>query len=346
MPKRKLSPGKWQRLRSLTDEQGRFFMLAIDQRDSLRNGLEEAAQTAAAAIHDDDLTRVKGAIVKTLAPYASGVLIDPVYGYPQCIEHFPSRVGLLLSHEETGYTIGGASKKERQTHLLEGWSVEKAQRLGADAVKLLLYYRPDGSEEMCQQQQETARRVGEACAQGQMPFLLELLAYPLGEGNADGLAYARKKPELVIKSAEEFSKPDYQVDILKLEFPANLKWTREYTSGAFDGQQRQAAYALSDVEAYCRQLNAASAIPWVILSAGVNIEEFLAQVDLATAAGASGFLCGRAIWKDAVPLYPDMTRMEAWLRTEGAHNFVRAKAHAERALPWHRHRAHSLLPYS
>jgi tagatose-1,6-bisphosphate aldolase len=32
----KLSPGKWQRLRSLTDEQGRFKMLAIDQRDSLR----------------------------------------------------------------------------------------------------------------------------------------------------------------------------------------------------------------------------------------------------------------------------------------------------------------------
>ena len=62
------------------------------------------------------------------------------------------------------------------------------------------------------------------------------------------------------------------------------------------------------------------------------------QVDLATEAGASGFLCGRAIWKDSISLYPDVAKMEAWLDTQGAYNFVRANAYAQRALPWFSHR--------
>lgn len=336
---RQLSPGKEQRLHSLTDEQGRFLMLAIDQRDSLRSGMAAAARTTADRIGDEALTAVKGAIVKTLAPYASAVLIDPVYGYPQCVADLPPRVGLLLSLEETGYVPGGVSERERRTRLLEGWSVEQAQRTGADAVKLLLYYRPDGSQAMRQQQQQLVAEVGLACARAEMPFLLELVAYPLSEGSADSLAYAQKKPELVIRSAEEFSKPEYGVDILKLEFPADLKWTGEYAGGAFDSKARQSAYGTTEVETFCRQLNSTAGIPWVILSAGVNIEEFLAQVDMATAAGASGFLCGRAIWKDAIPLYPDLARMEAWLRVQGAYNIARTKAHAGLALPWPQHRS-------
>ncbi len=314
-------------------------MLAIDQRDSLRNGMATAAGTTADRISDEALIKAKRAIVKTLAPYASAVLIDPVYGYPQCVTDLPPRVGLLLSQEETGYVAGGASEKERRTRLLENWSVEQAQRLGADAVKLLLYYRPDGSVEMRRQQEKLVADVGHACVQAEMPFLLELVAYPLTEGGADSLAYAQKKPALVIRSAEEFSKPVYGVDILKLEFPADLKWTAEYAGGAFDGKPRQSAYRATEVETFCRQLNQAAGIPWVILSAGVNIEEFLVQVDMATAAGASGFLCGRAIWKDAIPLYPDLVKMETWLRTQGGHNFARAKAHAGLALPWPQHRA-------
>ena len=128
------------------------------------------------------------------------------------------------------------------------------------------------------------------------------------------------------------------MDVLKLEFPADLKRTREFCGGAFDGQERQAVYQLSEVREFCRQLNEGAGMPWVILSAGVGIEEFLVQVGLATEAGASGFLCGRAIWKDAVPLYPDVARMEEWLRSQGAYNFVRANAYAHRALPWFSHR--------
>jgi tagatose 1,6-diphosphate aldolase len=117
-----------------------------------------------------------------------------------------------------------------------------------------------------------------------------------------------------------------------------LKWTKEFCNGAFDDKEREAVYTLSEIRAFCEELNDTTGVPWVILSAGVAIEEFLVQVDLATAAGASGFLCGRAIWKDAIEHYPDLEAMEEWLETEGSYNFVRANAHAQRARPWFQHR--------
>lgn len=334
----KLSPGKWQRLRSLTDEQGRFKMMAIDQRDSLRQAIARTTGRDPREVGYEELAKAKQTVTKVLAPYATAVLTDPVYGYPYSIEHLPPRVGLLLACEETGYERAGPSGKERKSRLLEDWSVEKAQRAGADAVKLLIYYQPDASEEVRRHQQEMVQRVGEECVEADIPFLLELVSYALEEESADTLEYARKKPDLVIRSATEFSKPQYNVDVLKLEFPADLKWTKEFCNGAFDSKERQAAYTLSDVRGYCRQLNEEAGVPWVILSAGVEIEEFLVQVDLVTEVGASGFLCGRAIWKDAISLYPKLDEMEQWLSTEGAYNFVRANAHAQRALPWPRHR--------
>ena len=334
----KRSIGKWQRLRSLTDEQDRFKMMAIDQRDSLRRALARATGQEPEQVSAADMTRAKAVITKMLAPYATAVLTDPVYGYPQSISDLPPRVGLLLAYEETGYERAGPTGKERKSHLIKDWSVDNAQRAGADAVKLLVYYHPDASEVVRRHQQELVQRVGEECARADLPFLLELVAYPLGEDGSDTREFARQKAELVRRSAAEFSQPCYRVDILKLEFPADLKWTKEFASGAFDGRGRQAVYALADVRTFCRELNAAAAVPWVILSAGVDIEEFLLQVDLATEAGGSGFLCGRAIWKDAIGFYSDVAKMQDWLSTQGVYNFVRANAYAHRARSWSWHR--------
>lgn len=333
-----LSPGKWQRLRSLTDEQGRFKMLAIDQRGSLQAAIGRATGKKPGEVGREDMVAAKAVITRILAPYATAVLTDPEYGFPQTLPELPPRVGLLLAHEQSGYERAGADGRERQSALLEGWSVEKTQRSGADAAKLLIYYHPDASEPVRRHQQGLVARLGEQCAALEMPFLLELVTYPLGGASADSAEFARQRPDLVIRSAQEFGKPEYGVDILKLEFPADLKWTREFCNGAFDGKERQAVYSLSQVRQHCRDLDSAAGMPWVILSAGVGIEEFLVQVDLATEAGASGFLCGRAIWQDAVPFYPDVAAMEQWLCTRGAYNFLRANAHAHLAVPWPRHR--------
>ena len=88
----------------------------------------------------------------------------------------------------------------------------------------------------------------------------------------------------------------------------------------------------------CQKLDEASTLPWVILSAGVDIEEFIENVNLATGAGASGFLCGRAIWKDAVQYYPDTEAVQKFLDNEATTNFKNANAAAENALPWFEHR--------
>lgn len=332
-----VSEGKWRRLQSLADKEGRFKMMAIDQRGSMVDAIAKVTNRSKEQVTGDELARAKEVITRVLAPYATAVLTDPIYGYPYSYQSLPPGIGLLLAHEETGYERAGPSGKERKTTLIEGWSVEKAEHAGADAVKLLLYYHPDASEEVRRHQQDLVQRLGEECGRASMPFLLELVAYALEEASTNSDEYARKKPDLVVRSAREFSASKYKVDVLKLEFPADLKRTKEFCGGAFDGQERQAVYQLSEVREFCRQLNEAAGMPWVILSAGVGIDEFLVQVELATEAGASGFLCGRAIWKDAMAFYPDVARMEEWLRTEGVYNFVRANAYAHRARPWLSH---------
>lgn len=333
-----LSPGKWQRLNSLTDDRGRFKMMAIDQRGSMVRAIARATGRREDQVDANDLSRAKAVITRILAPSATAVLTDPEYGYPQSLKELPPHVGLLLASEESGYDRGGPGGTQRKTLLLKDWSAAQAQQMGADAVKLLLYYHPDAAEEVTQHQQEVAQRVGEDCASMGMPFLLELVSYPLDDASSDSAPYARIKPDLVIRSAAEFAQPRYQVDILKLEFPADLKWTKDFSGGAFDGKERQPVYNLAEVQDYCHQLDQAAGMPWVILSAGVGIREFLFQVELAAEAGASGFLCGRAIWQDALTHYGDFGRMEDWLMRQGVYNFERANAFAGRAMPWLQHR--------
>lgn len=329
-----VSQGKWGRLRSLADADGRFKIMAIDQRGSLVDALAKATGRRPEEVTGRELARVKEMITRILAPYATAVLTDPIYGYPHSFQSIPQGVGLLLACEESGYEKAGPGGNERKSRLIEGWSVEQAQTAAADAVKLLIYYHPEASAAVRRHQQEIVRRVGEECRRANLPFLLELVSYDLSGMSTNSDDFARQKPDLVIRSAQEFSDPGYGVDVLKLEFPADLRRAQEFSNGAFDGQPRQAVYSVADVREFCSQLNAVARLPWVILSAGVGIEEFLVQVELAVEAGASGFLCGRAIWKDAISLYPDMGAMEDWLRTQGTYNFLRANACAYRARPW------------
>jgi tagatose 1,6-diphosphate aldolase len=333
-----LSTGKWRRLRTLSDQTGRFRMLAIDQRGSMVQAIAKATGKNPEQVTFDDLANTKELITRVLAPYATAVLIDPQYGLPRSYKVFPPGVGMLMSYEESGYHHAGPNGKERTSYLIEGWSVAQAQRAGADAIKLLVHYRPDGSDEVRRFQQDFVQQVGEECAEADMPFILELLSYAVDEVSMDSPQFAQKKPDLVIESAAEFSKPQYGVDVLKLEFPADLKHTREFAGGPFDGKAREPVYDLKEVRGYCSRLDDATAVPWVILSAGVAINEFLLQTEYACEAGASGYLCGRAIWKDSVDFYPNLSRMEEWLTTKGVYNAVRAVSTAENALPWFKHR--------
>ena len=324
-----ISPGKLRGIARLADGEGKFRMMAIDQRGSLQRMLSNVLNRE---VTYQDLANVKKLIVKVLAPYSSATLIDPVYGYPNVVKYFPRNTGLLLAIEETGYDKAGNAGKERKSRLISGWDVAKAKRAGADGVKLLLYYRDDASPEVREHQRVLAHRVGAECVKYDIPFVLELVSYPIDE---DELTFSRRKPEIVLASVQEFAKEEYHVDILKIEFPADLKFTKGYAEkGAFDGEKRKAIYTLSEVEDFCREITKTARAPWVILSAGVGIKEFLEQVEISSEAGASGLLCGRALWKDCVNYYPDLDAVEAWLMTSGVENFKRLYQASETARPY------------
>jgi tagatose 1,6-diphosphate aldolase len=329
-----LPAGKLRNLLTLGDETGRLKMMAIDQRMSMDRTLEGVLGRRP---RYEEIVAVKRAVTAALAPYATAVLIDAEYGYTECLLDLPGNVGLLMALERPSFDAAGPEGRERRSALIEGWSVEKARRAGANAIKLLLFYRPDASAETNDFQKAIARQVGEECTRFELPFLLELLGYPIEETAADTPDYARRKPEIVIESAREFSRPEYGVDLLKMEFPADLKYCYEFSRRQFDPAEREPVYDLAEVRGHCQALDQASAVPWVILSAGVGIAEFLVNVELASEAGASGFLCGRAIWQGAAPLVRDEAAMLAHLEEAGAINFLKANTAAEASRPWYDH---------
>ena len=158
-------------------------------------------------------------------------------------------------------------------------------------------------------------------------LLLELLVYAL-PGDAPGQLEAQRAP-LVLDSMRDFASPDYGVDIYKLEPPAMLR-------GVPDPQGAEAAAVQ---RAYDR-LGALTTRPWVLLSAAAGPADFERSLTYALRAGASGYLCGRAIWQSAFEHFPDMAAMERDLAS-GATRFVHGinDLTDRLATPWHRHPA-------
>lgn len=271
----RLSIGKLRGLQQLADEQGFLTICAIDHRGSLQQALNEKDPEA---VSYQNMVDFKIDLCRAMAPLASAILLDPIYGAAQAISAsvLPSRLGLLVSLEKTGYT---GSDYARITEILPGWSVKKVKKLGASACKLLVYFRPD-SEETASRQTDLVAKLAEECRDEDIPFLVEPLSYPL-EGEKPG-EFARKKPELVIETARRLT--TLPIDILKAEFPADM------------GYEKNESNLLN----YCRALDSASRLPWVLLSAGASFDVFYRQAEIAFKAGASGFLAGRALWQEAV----------------------------------------------
>jgi tagatose-1,6-bisphosphate aldolase len=250
--------------------------LALDHRGNLRNALNPKDPKS---IPFNELVEFKRQVVSSLAPQASAVLLDPEIGAAQVIagEELPGNVGLLVSVEETGYTGGPAARLSR---VQPGWSVGKIRRMGASAVKLLVYYHPDAPQ--APEQENLVSQVAEACSRQDLPLFLEPLSFSLDP--LQKKLPASEIKQVVVETARRLT--PLGADILKAEFPLDIK-----------PQPDEA-----DWLGACRELTDASDVPWVLLSAGVDFETFLLQVQVACKAGASGVLAGRAIWKEATEL--------------------------------------------
>jgi tagatose 1,6-diphosphate aldolase len=327
MAKVQISKGKFEGIQACADEHGVIAAAAMDQRGSLKKAI---AKAAGHEVGDDALTEFKTIVTKVLTKHASAILMDPEYGLPALQARAPG-TGVLLAYEKTGYdaTVAG-----RLPDLLNVWSVRRIKDAGGDAVKILLYYNPFDDAAINEVKHAFIERVGAECAAIDIPFFLEPICYDDKLGDEKSLAFAQAKPKLVTAYMEEFSKPQYGVDVLKVEVPVNVKFVEGMR--VYGGEK---AYSRDEAKELFQQAAAAAKKPFIYLSAGVTDEVFRETLELAAEADTpfSGVLCGRATWQDGIPVYGKEggAALEAWLEDRGVQNITALnQVLATGAKPW------------
>ncbi len=238
--------------------------------------------------------------------------------------------GLLLAYEKTGYDKTGPG---RLGDLLDHWSARRLKEAGADCVKILLYYTPFDPKEVNDTKHAWVERIGDECRANDIPYFLEFVGYQEG-ADEKGLEYAKRKPEIVTESMREFSKDRYGVDVLKVEVPVNMKFVEGTKS--FGGQK---AYTKKEaIDLFHKAANVATK-PFIYLSAGVSNAEFSETLELAGESGVkfNGVLCGRATWKDGIPIYAKQgaAAFRKWLETDGVKNIDNVNGKLKAATSWH-----------
>ena len=307
-----LTTGKMRRLQQCATPEGKLVIMAMDHRGSLRRSLNPQDP---AAVLDEVLIAFKEDVTAALAPAASAALLDPEYGAKPCIASgtLPGTRGLIVTLERTGYRGDPAA---RVSELLAGWNPQRVLQLGASGVKLLVYYHPEAPTALAIE--ALVRQTADACARAEMPFFLEPLTY---SPDPDQPKLSPEERRLVVVETARKLTAIPGVDILKVEFPLDIK-----------AEPREAEWLVA-----CRELEAASHVPWVLLSAGVDIETYLLQVIAAARAGACGVAVGRAVWQEATE-QPAAERVE-FLHTIGRARMARIAAVCQAlASPWHARR--------
>jgi tagatose 1,6-diphosphate aldolase len=325
-----LSEGKIKHLNALSNENGVIAAAAMDQRGSLRKSIASAKGVPQSEITDDMMAEFKVAVSKVLTPHASAILLDPEFGLPAAKAR-SKNAGLLLAYEESGYDN---TKPGRLPDLLPHLSVKRIKDLGGDAVKILLYYSPYEDADVNDIKKAFIERIGAECETNQIPFFLEFVGYDPKGGDEKGFEYAKQKPEIVIKAMEEFGKPQYGVDVLKVEVPVNAEFVTG--SSVFKGQS---AYSRQEALDWYRKAADVAEKPFIYLSAGVSNPQFVESLNMASEAGTdySGVLCGRATWKDGIPVYAKQgaKALEDWLSDQGVKNINAVNAAIKSAKSWH-----------
>jgi len=297
----KMSEGKMKHLKALSNHAGIIAAAAMDQRGSLQKSLAAGRGVDKKEITYEMMSEFKTAVTKVLAYELSG------YDNTQ-----PGRLPDLLPHV----------------------SVKRIVDWGADAVKILIYYTPFEDAKINDIKHAFIERIGAECVTYDIPFFLEFVGYDPKGGDEKGFEYAKAKPEIVKKSMEEFSKPQYFVDMLKVEVPINAEFVEG--SAVYKGQ---AAYTRKEALAHFRQAADVAKKPFIYLSAGVSNAQFVESLHMASEAGTdfSGVLCGRATWKEGIPVYAKsgVKALEDWLSKEGVKNINAVNDAIKSATPWY-----------
>ncbi len=290
-------------LSSIADESGTFAIIAFDQRNTLRRMFTAVGIEAT----DQDMRDVKVEVTKALTPDATGILLDPQLGVGAVMGAgaLDSSCGLLIAAEPTDRgDFDGEPRSYRMPEQNAAW----VKSLGGDAVKILVMMNPQrevrpGEPDITAETVGVVQSIVDDCREQGIPSVIENLIFaPRG---VDQLT-PEQRERAIISSAELLTatKPD----ILKLEYP-----------GSAQG---------------CRKLSGVLTVPWAVLSAGVDFDVFEDVIRVSCDdGGASGFIAGRSVWKEAVGLNPG--ERATFLSETARPRLIKLReAIAGRATPW------------
>jgi tagatose 1,6-diphosphate aldolase len=289
-----IDPGKIRGLQRVTSADGYFLICAIDHLSDFAELLAPDPTTVTFA----DVVAAKDTVVRAVSPVVSAVLVDPLYALGHLVASgaVPGAIGLMSSIEDEDYQHPAGP---RRTRIREDWTTRRIKLAGADVCKLLWFYRPDGDAEVAEAQRQLIRDLVAECADLSLPLVVEPIWYPLPGEDPGTEQWRAARVRGILDSA--VTADSLGIDMLKVEFP-----------GYVDTEEGRAAAA-----AACAELDAATHVPWVILSAGVSYADFTVQLEIACRAGASGYLAGRSIWRDAVSTHDPAAREAAIAESRG-----------------------------
>ena len=312
-------------MKAVSNSRGVIAAAAMDQRGSLQKAL---AKEKGGDVSDRDMEEFKSLVTEVLTPHASAILLDPEWGLPAS-KRRAKNAGLLLAYEKTGYDKTGPG---RLPDLLDEWSVRRLREAGADCIKILLYYTPDDPKDVNEKKHAWVERIGDECRGNDIPFFLEFVGYEEGV-DEKSFEFSKKKPRIVTESMQEFTKDRYGADVMKVEVPVNMTFVEG--ARAYGGQK---AYSKEEAMDHFRRSADVATRPFIYLSAGVSNAEFTESLELAAEAGTrfAGVLCGRATWKDGIPIYAKQggAAFRKWLESEGVKNINNVNTRLQPACPW------------
>jgi tagatose 1,6-diphosphate aldolase len=243
----------------IENEKGYIKIAAIDHRDSLKKLFPEY-----------EFYKFKVECTEQFAPYCTSVLVDPEYGMGSVEKAKSLNLGVLMTREQSGME---ETPYGRKNILYSQFSSEELKKMGANAIKLLIYYNTESL--LAKDQRELAKKVYEEAHSAGLPLLLEIVTYPI-----EGEFY--HKGDAIIKSIQELKG---YADILKIEYPLEI----------FTGHIEEIRSAIP----YLSQIHQiADNKPWVLLSRGMPFDSYIKALEVSKDEGCKGFAVGRAVWQE------------------------------------------------
>lgn len=299
-------------LPKLSSLPGMIHGIAVD----MGSGLETALRAARGkAMRDDDLFTFKRIVADTMSRHATTLLVDAEFGRDLLPSiHAPCLA--MMAYEADVYRI---ANDDRITVLPDNLKISDYSGLGVGVLKFFLYYGPDDAPDINARKQDLVRGIGAECRAEGVEFLFEPIVYHRDVPDVGSADFARIKPSLVERATRAFAAPEFGIDILKVELPVSL--------GHVEGLGVATMTVAEAEEAFRTAAAAAGDVPLLYLSAGVTFGQFEAGLKLARRAGVkpAGFMCGRAVWSDAIGVFgaDGPQAAERWMATEGVRRLNR-----------------------